>query len=478
MPRIVAEGFGWLPFGASQTVLQDLSLLIEPGERVLLAGPSGAGKSTVLSAIAGVLSTAELGDAMGRITIDGEPAAARTHQIGLVRQDPETNIVLARIDDELRFAAENIGCAPDVVARRAHDAAVAVGLADHQFGATARLSGGQKQRLAIAAIAAMQPAIWLLDEPTAQLDPAGAATIVEEVLHRLRPDDTLVLVEHTPARWWPHLTRVVAIDLTGELVLDCSPGEALTTYRGQLESLGVWLPGDTPSAGAHSRREGDTLISLVGTGIGRSEELFAVDMELTEGRATLVRGRNGSGKSTLALTLAGLIPPTSGSVRAAEVWSPRRRSARELEPIRWTARELSERIAPVFQQPDLQFVRSTVREEIRLGAETSRHADEMLESLGLAYAADRNPRTLSGGEKRRLSVATALASPARLVVADEPTFGQDRHTWHTLVAEFSRALSAGRSLCLPSHDPHLASVLSASEFVMPAPMVLPDGTVV
>lgn len=461
MPEISARGFGWVPSGHPTPSLRDLNFHIGAGERVLLLGPSGAGKSTLLAALAGVLATAESGGTFGELTVDGSPAERRTHSIGLVRQDPETNVVLARVDDELRFGAENLGHAPETVRQRAADAAQLLGIPEPLTRTTDSLSGGQKQRLAIAAIAAMRPDIWLLDEPTAQLDDAGAAQVIATVSSLLKPDDTLVLVDHQAEPWWPLITRVIALNASGEIVVDCSPERALTTQRSTLLTLGIWLPGlePLPPTFAHA---GELLLTVDNVTYGRANALGSAHLDIREGCATVVRGSNGAGKTTLALTAAGLLPPLSGTVRAEPAWAPQRRWRPALHPISWRSRELAKRIAFVFQQPDLQFVGATVWEEISCTAESAARADELLERFELTHLVARHPRSLSGGEKRRLSVATALASPARVIVADEPTFGQDQRTWQAMLNEFSRTLQSGRALLMPSHDSALADALSAS----------------
>jgi energy-coupling factor transport system ATP-binding protein len=152
-----------------------------------------------------------------------------------------------------------------------------------------------------------------------------------------------------------------------------------------------------------------------------------------------------------------LLRPTAGSVVAAEALAAGRAGS---EIWRWPARQLASRIGTVFQDPEHQFLASTVREELRIGprraglpgAEIEQRADELLERLRLAHLAGANPFTLSGGEKRRLSVATALATAPALIVLDEPTFGQDRRTWAELLHLMAALRDDGRGVVFVSHD--------------------------
>jgi energy-coupling factor transport system ATP-binding protein len=199
------------------------------------------------------------------------------------------------------------------------------------------------------------------------------------------------------------------------------------------------------------------------------------DAVLAAGRTLAVTGPNGSGKTTLALLLAGLRPPTTGRVTAGPPLTAGLRRP-ELPPARWRAGDLVSRIGTVFQHPEHQFLTNRVRDELALGplragsgdATAHRRAEELLERLGLAVLAEANPYTLSGGQQRRLSVATALATRPPVLVLDEPTFGQDRETWAELVALLAEHQADDRALLLVSHDAALVAAL-ADELLEMAP---------
>ncbi len=191
------------------------------------------------------------------------------------------------------------------------------------------------------------------------------------------------------------------------------------------------------------------------------------DLALPGASVTALTGPNGSGKSTLALLLAGLRAPTTGRVCAAPELAVR--GVRE--PHRWRAGELVTRIGTVFQQPEHQFLTGRLRDELELGPLRSgsgsgaarARAEELLERLGLTPFADANPFTLSGGQQRRLSVATALATSPQVLVLDEPTFGQDAATWRELVTLLAEQRAAGCAVCVVTHDRDLVDVLADAE---------------
>jgi energy-coupling factor transport system ATP-binding protein len=456
--RIEARGWGWRHGGRLAWAVDGLDLTIEPGERVLLLGASGSGKSTLLAALAGVLGDDE-GEARGSLAVGGErPAPGRA---GFVLQDPESQVILPRVGDDVAFGPENLGVPAAEIHRRVPAALAEVGLeVDPRASATA-LSGGQKQRLALAGVLAMRPGLVLLDEPTANLDPAGVLDVRDAVVRAaVASGATLVVVEHRVATWLDVVDRVVVLGREG--VLADGPAQAVLEAQGaSLATAGVWVPGREP-AGAVPGGPGGALIRTERLVVGRGRPVADVgDLEVGAGVLTVVTGPNGAGKTTLALTLGGLLPPVSGRVGPTAALAAGLRG----DPIRWRSRELLSRIAVVFQSPQHQFLTGTVRQELGVGLRALRvpegrrraRVDDLLDRLGLAALAEANPFTLSGGQQRRLSVGSALAAAPRLVVLDEPTFGQDALTWAALVGLLADTVAAGTGVLAATHDPLLAA---------------------
>lgn len=440
--------------------MRDLDLDIAPGERVLLLGASGSGKSTLLRALAGVLGEDE-GDAVGTLELDGAPPAASRGRAGLVLQDPDSQVVMSRLGDDVAFGCENLGVPRDEIAARVRSALDAVGLDLPLDRPTSALSGGQRQRLALAGVLAMRPGVLLLDEPTANLDPAGVAEVREAVARvQAASGATLVVVEHRVATWLPVVDRVVVLSPHGVLA-DGDPEAVLRDRGAELAAAGIWVPGHPP---ARPARRGAAPASVVLTArslaVGRDRIAVreGVDLDVRTGRLLAVTGPNGSGKSTLGLTLAGLLPPVAGELDAFG----------RGDPARWRSRELLPRIGTVFQNPEHQFLARTVREELELGPRALRrpldHIDGILERLRLTALAAANPFTLSGGEQRRLSVATVLAAAPELLVLDEPTFGQDSRTWEELVALLAELLDEGRAVIAMTHDAEFLDALADDRY--------------
>lgn len=476
MRAIRARGWGWRHAGRSDDAVRDLDLDVEAGERVLLLGASGSGKSTLLAALAGVLGGDEDGASVGELTVlGGAPQRARG-RIGLVLQDPDAQMILERAGDDTAFGPENLGVPREEIWRRVAAAQAAVGLELSRDRSTATLSGGEKQRLALAGALAMDPELLLLDEPTANLDPDGALAVRDAVVRSL--DDgrrTAVIVEHRVDLWWRAVTRVVVLRPGGGLLADGPPAAVLAEHGTALAAAGIWIPGHEPTLGPSSTRPGRALVSADGLGIapaGAGVVRSGIEFALAEGETLAVTGPNGSGKSTLALTVGGLLRPAAGELRA----EPTLAAGAGPAPLRWRSRELLTRIGTVFQNPEHQFLRSTVREELAVGLRALRtpgpavreRVDELLARLDLAPLADANPFTLSGGQKRRLSVATALATAPRLLVLDEPTFGQDARGWAALVQLLNGLAAAGSALVVITHDRRVPAALGARELAIGA----------
>lgn len=472
--RVTARGWGWRHGDRPRPAVSGLDLDVEPGERVLLLGASGAGKSTLLAGLAGVLGDAEDGDRTGELLVDGRRPEEARGRVGLVLQDPDSQTVLARVGDEVAFGCENLGLPRDEIWRRVAEALEAVGLDVPLEHPTSELSGGQKQRLAIASVLAMRPGLVLLDEPTANLDPDGVAE-VRTAVARLVADRgaTLVVVEHRVETWVDLVDRVVVLEPGGGVRADGTPDAVLGSRGAELAAEGIWVPGRHPVVPRGSRRaDAPELLLADALAVGRRRfgerqpRTAAADIDLTvrAGRTTAILGPNGAGKSTLGLTLAGLLAPVGGELAALPALAGRLGSA----PIRWRSRELAACIGTIFQDPEHQFLRGTVREELEVGlrtlkrpeAEVAAVRDRLAQRLRLTTLLDANPFTLSGGEKRRLSVATALATAPAVLVADEPSFGQDALTWAELVRLLDELVAEGTALVTVTHDLALVDALA------------------
>lgn len=484
---IELQDFQYRHLGCSSDTLHTINLRVEDGEKILITGPSGSGKSTLLRVLAGLDDDAQW---RGRRAVEGP--------VGLVLQDPDSQVIASRVGDDVAFGCENLRIPRQKIWDRVESALAQVGLRVPLNFPTSCLSGGQKQRLALAGVLAMGARVILLDEPTANLDASGRQEVMDAI-NAL--DKTVVIVDHRP---WP-VDRVLLLD-HGELHEGEFPHHyplpparssqgvpSLVTARNLLTG---WADSVSNPWGGGGRTSGAGAPEILSETQCRSHT-FSVP----EQRSTVIVGPNGAGKTTLALTIAGLLPYWGGELRMAASVVPKTRAhlsgsshhLLQTYPARWTSQELASRIGFVFQNPDHQFVARTVRAELEVGlqrvrAQTSRFSrqhrgktsldlstkkrgrvDELLDRLRLRHCENANPFTLSGGEKRRLSVATALVSAPRLLLLDEPTFGQDPDTFRELVSLLRELTDDGVTVVSVTHDEDFIETLGDHRIEVAAP---------
>ncbi|MCK6212299.1 energy-coupling factor ABC transporter ATP-binding protein [Georgenia sp. EYE_87] len=499
----------------AEPVLREVSLRLAPGEQLVVLGASGSGKSTVLHAITGVVPhtvTATLAGAVAVGTTTHEtPVVERSRHLGVLAQDPSAAVCLPGVEQELALPLENHGADPATIGPRIAAALGAAGAGELRSRATATLSGGESQRVALAAAMVAEPDVLLLDEPTSMLDPAGVAAVrgaLAGAVARYAP--AVVLVEHRLDEWagadgvsgLP--TRALALSGTGEVLADGPTAVVLRDHAHELHAAGCWLPLDAellaltgaaggPAATANTEllhrlaaeapdrpsspveaavaptpADATPLLTARGLAVGRDVALAGakrgrwrrgrrepapgapgavlagVDLTVRPGEVVAILGANGVGKSTLLLTLAGLLEPLAGRVEGP-------------------------RPGLVFQNAEHQFLATSVRAEIAHGlpAEVAeRVVPRQLRRHRLEHLADQNPFRLSGGEKRRLSLAAMLAHDRPVLLADEPTLGLDRRDSIATAAALREVAADGGAVVLVSHDLRLVASLATRVVVL------------
>ncbi len=449
-PVVQARDFGWTYRGRDRPALQGLDLRLDPGRLLLVAGPSGCGKSTLARALAGIVPHALPGVATGQLLI-GERDVARTppgvlgQVVGLVFQDPESQLVMPHVADEVAFGLENRGWARDRMLAAVPAALGLVGLAGFEERQTAALSGGEQQRLALADVLAPLPRLLVLDEPTANLDPPGTAAVLAYLADvAARRDRTIVVIEHRLDALLPLADQVLLLDGDGRQLDYGSPADVADRHPAGLAAGRAWPAVRPVAADAAAALEAVGVSVSYPAGGGGRTALREVDLPLHAGERVALVGPNGSGKSTLLQVLAGLRRPDAGTVRLVHPDGGR------ADPSRLPSATLPARLALVFQDPEVGFVARTVSEEVG-----SDEAAGILERFGLGHLAGEDPFRLSTGEQRRLSLAATVPHHPLVLLLDEPTFGLDERGRTAVAGLLDEGRASGQAQLLATHDPRL-----------------------
>ncbi|MGQ9501837.1 MAG: ABC transporter ATP-binding protein [Anaerolineae bacterium] len=478
--------------------LRGINLTVEAGECVAIMGATGAGKSTLCLALNGLVPQSTGGTFRGNVWVNGhntctEPVAALATQVGLVFQEAEDQLCTMRVEDEIAFGLENLGLPPDEIERRITWALDAVAMNDLRHHPPAQLSGGQQRRLALAAVLAMQPAVLVLDEPTAGLDPIGRRGVLDVVAALGRQGSTILMATQDAEAAATLADRVVVLH-EGAIVLEGTPREVFARVPQLLEwgvavpqlsalSHRLWCPTPwmTVQEAVQGLQEHPALMAALrgGTAVDAPQHagnalaevatrfenvwyryesgvqaLQAIDLTLSVGEYVALIGANGSGKSTLARHISGLLRPQVGRVVVAGL------DTRHTPPG-----ALARYVGYVFQNPDHQIFSATVHEEVAFGprnlglSETQVRARvaEALEQFQLSALADVPPAMLSFGQRRLVTLASVHAMQPRVLVLDEPTSGLDDKLIRSLVEWVSQCHQAGSTVLFITHEMALAA---------------------
>lgn len=508
--------------GSSGPALSDVTLDVANGELVLVAGPTGAGKSTMLRCLNGLVPHFTGGSMRGDLSVGGhdplqEGPTTLSRVVGFVFQDPESQFVFDRVEDEIVFALENAAVPPGEMRLRVEEVLHLLGLAPLRDRQLDTLSGGEKQKVAIATALVLRPRILALDEPTSQLDPQSAEDVLQALV-RLNQDLglTIVLAEHRLERILPHVDRLVYLSGPDDQVLSGPPRDVLekVDLNPPIVTLGKafdWEPlpltvkegrrfaQQMPTTGPGSRtpgaerkfasaREQDgagggtvshsstlSIQDLHFSYNGRSV-LQGVDLQIQPGELVALVGRNGAGKTTLLRCVVGLLKPGQGTITLDN------ESVVGLETA-----EISRDVGYLPQDPgDLLFA-DTVGDELIITLRNHNMLDEpplapdrLLARLHLEDLKSSHPRDLSAGQRQRVALGAVTVTRPRLLLLDEPTRGLDYHAKRELVRLMREWRDTGASILLVTHDVELVAqaadrvaLLSEGEIIADeAPQVL------
>ena len=515
-PLVQFDQVTYTHYEKTTPALSDIHLTVRRGSFTLLVGPSGSGKSTLCMLLNGIIPQILGGKLTGTVTVDGQdvsktPVQELAKSTGMLFQDPEWMFATLKVEDEVAFGPENLRRPPGEILKIIDQSLEYVGIRNLKNNLVWALSGGQTQKLGLAAVIAMQTPLVVLDEPTANLDPATTHSVHELIL-RLRDEGrTVILVTKDLDEFMAEADNMILL-AEGRVIAQGDPRQVAAEHGEKMLELGVWLP-ETTEIGLRLKAMGKPLQQIPIT-VDEAVEAFAgscfntpkrtdkpanskdilvraenveftygnkfqalrgVSFDICQGEIVAIVGQNGAGKSTLSKLLVGLTKPTSGGLTMFG------RNARQ-----WKVQDLATQIALVFQNPEHQFLCDTVHEELAYSLLAqgiddpdivASRVQTMLERLEITETSDSHPFSLSAGAKRRLGVATMLiAGSAKLLIVDEPTYGQDRRLTESLMNLINKLRDEGITILMITHDMRLVDSHIERAIVMANGQKVFDGS--
>jgi energy-coupling factor transport system ATP-binding protein len=501
--------------------IRDISMEMGEGRVVLVTGPSGAGKTTLCRAANGLIPHEFKGSMRGSVTVAGRydsrdvGVSALSKLVGLMSQDPDTQLFNPTVEDEIAFGPSNYGMPADLIRRRIDQLLEVTRLADQRGNNPHDLSGGQQQACALASILSYEPLALVLDEPTSNIDPLGSEQVFELVFRQAREGgNTTLLGEHKIEELIDLVDEMVVIQ-DGEVLHRGTAEEVLqhieyidrvglrvpqaTLLAARLRSAGWPIPelpmdveaaaralaplNDRQALGRESelparrmQHDSDDVVvdihGLVHVYPNKTEALSGVDLEVRQGEFLAILGQNGSGKTTLVKHLNGLLKATSGRVEVAG-----------LDVAKASLDDMATTVGFIFQNPDSQLAKLKVSEELAFGPQNvglskeqvRARVQEAAEELEITHLLDRNPFFLSKGEKQRVAVASVMAMHPQVLVLDEPTTGQDFKRAKEIMDLAVRLHAEGRTIIVITHDMNLAAEYCDRVVIMSDGRVLLDA---
>lgn len=468
---IAIENLSYTYPHAKSPALKSLNIQIDQGELVLITGASGSGKSTLFYCLKGLLPHQYGGTLKGRISVNGQDVGSMSiadiaKLVGLVMQDPEDQFCNLFVRDEVAFGVENLKLKPSICIELTLNALEVVGLEGMSDRIVVELSGGEKQKTAVASILAMDTPILLFDEPTANLDARSGREVLRFIASLCRGGKTILVIQHELDELIDCTDKLLVLE-QGAVLDFGSPRVLIKKYENLLPNArSIGLPQITKAALATRQwiafeqlplnaQEFASQVEAPSGADTTSIEIYSttpptdqngnefiveaedinfsypysketairnVSLKVRAGETIAIVGKTGSGKSTLARLLVGLLKPGNGIIKIGG-----------MNVASVSEYQIQRQVGYVFQYPEHQFLADNVYDEIAYGLdvqgvpieEREHIVKAIIQSIGLRELEDRHPFSLSGGEKRRLSVATMLVLNPKLLILDEPTYGLD-----------------------------------------------------
>ena len=445
---------------AAAPALKEVSLSVADGECVLLCGKSGCGKSSVIRLINGMIPNFYEGELTGSVLHDGRlvselPLYAIAEKTGTVFQNPRTQFYTVNTTSEIAFGCENLGMPRERIVERVQRTVEDLGIEDLMDRSIFELSGGEKQIVAFASVYAMRPSVYVLDEPSANLDMSAVERLRRILALLKRQGATIVIAEHRLFYLRGLFDRAVCME-DGRVRAEYTQSELAAFDAAERERMGLRFlslaeapvrasNSDVTAAVRAGAVPGERLVLSRLEGFRGKQRVLCVEDETFEaGRIHAVVGPNGAGKSTFAAALCATLKKASADC--------------SLDGERLSARRRLKLSYLVMQEVGHQIFSDSVETEVTLGlreadeAARARKLEHVLDDLDLSGLEQRHPMTLSGGQKQRVIIASACFSGKRVLLFDEPTSGLDYAHMLQTARILRRLRDAGAFIFVITHD--------------------------
>ncbi len=517
----------------AKPAVSDVNLVVPDGAFVGVTGAAGSGKSTLTYAMNGIIPHCYPGDFYGSVRVEGMDTCECeltqvSRVVGSVCQDIDSQMVSTVVEDEMLYGLENFGVPKPEMERRIAEALNAMGIADLRNRTIDSLSGGQRQKVAIASILAMRPRVLVLDEPTAELDPASSVAVFDLLARYVHEHGTTVVaVEQKIALLSEYADMLVVVD-SGRVRYAAPPEEVLsapndllafgvncprsTTLMGRLHAAGAFagpvcrtvdqavrelenlLAAPAAAAGASvvgAKNDTPAAVPPAAAGAVADRSVPAIEFRqvsaeyetelpvlrkvsfaIGKGEFVAFVGTNGAGKSTTMRLMNGLLKPTAGQVLVDGVPTTSLKTS-----------ELARKVGFLFQNPDRQICCNTVRDELLFGframgtadAEAQMRVDAVVEEFG--FKPDADPFLLNRGTRQLLALASVVVTAPSVVVLDEPTTGLDYRECCKVMGVVEKLRRAGTTVVMVCHDMEVVADFALRVVVINAGEVVADGPV-
>ena len=433
--------------GSADGGLKNIDLTIPDGQCVLLCGRSGCGKTTLTRLVNGLIPQFFAGELKGRVLLDGEDLAGLpmyriAEKVGSVFQNPRTQFFNVDTDSEIAFGMENEAVPQAQMARRVAQTAKALHMESLLGRNIFALSGGEKQKIAFASVYAMEPELYLLDEPSSNLDMTAVGDLREHLRRIKQQGKTVVIAEHRLHYLMDVIDRVICLE-NGRIAGDWTPEQFRSLSAEKRRSMGLRaldLQTEKPVCAAAANPPSVLELKDVSLAYKKQTVLRNISLQAAPGDVIAVVGHNGAGKTTFSRALCGLHREASGSY----LWNGKPQKPKER----------MKRSYMVMQDVNYQLFAESVEAECTFGIQRpdTALAERTLQELGLVPFRERHPNTLSGGQKQRLAAAAAIVSGKELLIFDEPTSGLDYDSMVRLAALIGKLSKLGTILFIVTHD--------------------------